>query len=271
MQVKYTCPCCYLLYQPAHRMLLHLFLREKKLSPGPSGRRAGASVGVGERAAQLGGRRRQGRTSSATLHRQPARASASALPRFGSADLRDTTPRAGCGRSEEGRYGRTVEAIEQPIAAPASSPVGAQTRMWFVRDVRLRTYGNPCLRVAPALPLYGMGCADGAKARCVTAAVRACGSLHGKRTECRLMCLAAVCALVCARKTAKSSRSSTVTAHGQKSARISKAGHLHFRTVHHDTDNGTSPAALGAFLLGRTGKISRFGRPSQCSDTILHV
>ena len=33
--------------------------------------------------------------------------------------------RAGCGRSEETQYGSTVEAIEQPIAVPASSPVGA--------------------------------------------------------------------------------------------------------------------------------------------------
>ena len=56
------------------------------------------------------------------------------------------------GRSEEGQDWRTVEAIEQPIAAPAFSPVGAPARMWFVRDVRRRMYGNPSSSCfAPAL------------------------------------------------------------------------------------------------------------------------
>ena len=58
------------------------------------------------------------------------------------------------GRSEEGHDWRTAEAMEQPIAASASSPVGAPARMWFVRDVRRRMYGNPSiprLRVSPRL------------------------------------------------------------------------------------------------------------------------
>jgi len=43
-----------------------------------------------------------------------------------------------CGRSDEGQYGRTVEAIEQPISAPAASQVGEPVRMWFVCDMRRR-------------------------------------------------------------------------------------------------------------------------------------
>jgi len=64
---------------------------------------------------------------------------------------------AGCGRSEEGQYGRTVEAIEQPIAAPASSPVSEPARTRFVRDVRSRTYGNPSSSCSPGLSTQGLG------------------------------------------------------------------------------------------------------------------
>ena len=65
--------------------------------------------------------------------------------------------KAGCGRSEEGQYGRTVEAIEQPIAAPASSPVGEPAHTRFVRDVRSRTYGNPSSSCSPGLSTQGLG------------------------------------------------------------------------------------------------------------------
>ena len=68
-----------------------------------------------------------------------------------------TVRRAGCGRSEEGQYGRTVEAIEQPIAAPASSPVGEPAHTRFVRDVRSRTYGNPSSSCSPGLSTQGLG------------------------------------------------------------------------------------------------------------------
>ena len=39
-------------------------------------------------------------------------------------------------KPEAGLCGRTVEAVEQPIAAPASSPAGEPVRIWFVRGVR---------------------------------------------------------------------------------------------------------------------------------------
>ena len=65
------------------------------------------------------------------------------------------------------------------------------------------------LRVPRALHT-GTGCAEGAEGKCLTAEVRACGGLHNTLIERRLMCPAAVCALVCARKTAKSSRSRTL-------------------------------------------------------------
>ena len=68
-----------------------------------------------------------------------------------------TSRSAGCGRSEQGQYGRTVEAIEQPIAAPASSPVDEPAHTWFVRDVRSRTYGNPSSSCSPGLSTQGLG------------------------------------------------------------------------------------------------------------------
>ena len=71
---------------------------------------------------------------------------------------------AGCRRSEEGQYGRTVEAIEQPVAPPASSPVGEPARMWFVRDVRSRTYGNPSFSCSPGLCTRARGALRAQKA-----------------------------------------------------------------------------------------------------------
>jgi hypothetical protein len=40
-----------------------------------------------------------------------------------------------CGRREDGQCGRTVEAIEQPIAASACSPFGVLERVQFSSDV----------------------------------------------------------------------------------------------------------------------------------------
>jgi hypothetical protein len=67
-------------------------------------------------------------------------------------------------RSKEGQYGKTVEAIEQPIAAPASSPDGEPARMWFVRDVRSRTYGNPSSSCSPGLSTRARGALRAQKA-----------------------------------------------------------------------------------------------------------
>ena len=67
----------------------------------------------------------------------------------------------------------------------------------------------------------------------------------------------AVCGLVCARKTAKSSTSSTLFMDTNRRASPKVDRHnLHFGAAHHDTDYGAPCAALGAFLLGRAGKLS---------------
>ena len=132
---------------------LHAVIRgslQQFSATGPSGRRAAAQAWGVESA-----RRSWAGAGGKAGH--PARRSIGSphapllLHSRGSGLLTCATPRAGCGRSEEGRYGRTVEAIEQPIASPASSPVGAPTRMWFVRDVRSRTYGNPSFSCSPGL------------------------------------------------------------------------------------------------------------------------
>ena len=88
--------------------------------------------------------------------------------------------KAGCGRSEEGQYGRTVEAIEQPIAAPASSPVGEPAHTRFGRDVRSRTYGNPSSSCSPGLSTQGLGsCRTRRRLRRHGARPSLCARVHG--------------------------------------------------------------------------------------------
>jgi hypothetical protein len=104
----------------------------------------------------------------------------------------------------------------------------------------------------------GTGCAQGAcKAKCVTSSVRAGVGLHVRRTERRLMCWTAVCALVCARKDGQIVKFSSLFMDTNRRASPKVDRHnLHFGAAHHDTDYGTSCAALDAFLLGRAGKLS---------------
>ena len=95
------------------------------------------------------------------------------------------------------------------------------------------------------------------EAKYVTSSVCAGVGLHVRRTERRLMCSTAVCALVCARQTAKSSTSSTLFMDTNRRASPKFDRHnLHFGAAHHDTDHGTSTPAIGAFILGRAGKLS---------------
>jgi hypothetical protein len=117
----------------------------------------------------------------------------------------------------------------------------------------------------------GTGCAQGAcKAKCVTSSVRAGVGLHVRRTERRLMCWTAVCALVCARKDGQIVKLAAcswtqIGAHLQKLTDTTCISERHIMTQ--------TMALLVLLLMPfySVGLVSyrRLGRLSHCFDTIL--